>query len=177
MRKPCDRFLRVFVTPTLVPSYTSGYGLSSADTSHVIRVVLRGRGLFRGPVGPGGPGRDHARACRSCPPGSRSYLTAEPGRHVLQTRMGAKASIETLPYGAPLDINGVRVSLHPAGHILGSSQVRVEHRGEVWVVSGDYKVARTGCAIRSSRSAATHSSPNRRLACHLPLETRARDPR
>jgi putative mRNA 3-end processing factor len=78
---------------------------------------------------------DHAR------PGSRSYLTAEPGRHVLQTRMGAKASIETIPYGVPLDINGVRVSLHPAGHILGSSQVRVEHRGEVWVVSGDYKVA------------------------------------
>src|SRR4028118_1094322 len=35
--------------------------------------------------------------------------------------------------------NGARVSLHPAGHILGSAQVRVEHRGEVWVVSGDYK--------------------------------------
>jgi putative mRNA 3-end processing factor len=33
----------------------------------------------------------------------------------------------------------VRVSLHPAGHILGSAQVRLEHRGEVWVVSGDYK--------------------------------------
>ena len=45
----------------------------------------------------------------------------------------------TLEYGADLDINGVRVSLHPAGHILGSAQVRVEHRGEVWVVSGDYK--------------------------------------
>ena len=36
-------------------------------------------------------------------------------------------------------MNGVRVSLHPAGHILGSAQIRVEHRGEVWVVSGDYK--------------------------------------
>ena len=33
------------------------------------------------------------------------------------------------------------VSFHPAGHVLGSSQIRVEHRGEVWVVSGDYKLA------------------------------------
>jgi putative mRNA 3-end processing factor len=78
---------------------------------------------------------DHAR------PGSRSYLTAESGRHVLQTRMGARATIETVPFGTPVDMQGVRVSLHPAGHILGSAQVRVEHRGEVWVVSGDYKVA------------------------------------
>src|SRR5206468_8386336 len=39
----------------------------------------------------------------------------------------------------PVMVNGVRISLHPAGHILGSAQVRIEHRGEVWVVSGDYK--------------------------------------
>ena len=44
-------------------------------------------------------------------------------------------------YGESVDINGVRVSLHPAGHVLGSAQVRVEHRGEVWVASGDYKRA------------------------------------
>jgi putative mRNA 3-end processing factor len=36
-------------------------------------------------------------------------------------------------------MDGARVSLHPAGHILGSAQVRIEHRGEIWVVSGDYK--------------------------------------
>jgi putative mRNA 3-end processing factor len=36
-------------------------------------------------------------------------------------------------------VNGVAVSFHPAGHILGSAQIRVEHRGEVWVISGDYK--------------------------------------
>lgn len=76
---------------------------------------------------------DHARS------GSRCYLTAEPGRGVLQERLGGDASIETLPYGERITRNGVTVSLHPAGHILGSSQVRVEHRGEVWVVSGDYK--------------------------------------
>jgi putative mRNA 3-end processing factor len=44
------------------------------------------------------------------------------------------------PFGKAIDLNGVRLSLHPAGHLLGSAQVRVEARGEVWVVSGDYKV-------------------------------------
>lgn len=71
-------------------------------------------------------------------PGSESYLCAAPGEHVLRRRLPG-ARIETLPYGASVDIGGTRVSFHPAGHILGSSQVRVEHRGEVWVVSGDYK--------------------------------------
>ena len=58
---------------------------------------------------------------------------------MLRTRLGASALIRTLPYADPLDVNGVRISFHPAGHILGSAQVRVEHAGEVWVVSGDYK--------------------------------------
>ena len=77
---------------------------------------------------------DHAR------PGSGAYLCAEPGRHVLQVRMGEEARVETLPYGQSHVVNGVTISLHPAGHVLGSSQVRVEHQGEVWVVSGDYKL-------------------------------------
>lgn len=46
-----------------------------------------------------------------------------------------------MKYGEVVDLRGVRVSLHPAGHMLGSSQVRVEYQGEVWVCSGDYKVA------------------------------------
>jgi putative mRNA 3-end processing factor len=71
--------------------------------------------------------------------GCRSYLVTEDGLGVSRIRVGAEASIRPLPYGQTLDINGVRVSLHPAGHILGSAQVRLEHRGEVWVVSGDYK--------------------------------------
>jgi putative mRNA 3-end processing factor len=73
--------------------------------------------------------------------GSRKYLAAEPGRLILQHRMGPNAQIQSLPYGQSLDLNGVRVSLHPAGHVLGSAQVRVEHKGETWVFSGDYKVA------------------------------------
>ncbi len=76
---------------------------------------------------------DHARW------GSRHYLAAREGERVMRTRLGASASIDVVDFGAPVSLNGVRVSLHPAGHILGSAQVRVEHRGEVWVVSGDYK--------------------------------------
>jgi putative mRNA 3-end processing factor len=77
---------------------------------------------------------DHAR------PGSGGYLGATCGLPVLRTRLGEDASIEGLAYGEVRDIHGVKVSLHPAGHVLGSSQVRVEHGGEVWVVSGDYKL-------------------------------------
>ena len=77
---------------------------------------------------------DHARQ------GSGAYLCAARGAPVLRTRMGPDANIETLEYGETRVINGVTVSLHPAGHVLGSSQVRVEHGGEVWVASGDYKL-------------------------------------
>jgi putative mRNA 3-end processing factor len=77
---------------------------------------------------------DHAR------PGHGRYLCAAPGKPVLRTRMGSNATIDCLRYGETTSINGVTVSLHPAGHVLGSAQVRVEHRGDVWVVTGDYKL-------------------------------------
>ena len=77
---------------------------------------------------------DHAR------PGHAAYLASKPALGVLQSRLGAKAQIETLAYSEISDINGVKISLHPAGHVLGSAQVRIEYRGEVWVVSGDYKL-------------------------------------
>jgi putative mRNA 3-end processing factor len=76
---------------------------------------------------------DHAR------PGSGTYLSAEPCRRLLETRLGTIA-LETLAYGQSVDHAGVRISFHPAGHVLGSAQVRLEARGEVWVVSGDYKL-------------------------------------
>ena len=77
---------------------------------------------------------DHAR------PGSRSYLTAGPGERLLRARL-PEAAIQAIDYAEPLTLGATRVSLHPAGHILGSAQVRIEHAGEVWVVSGDYKLA------------------------------------
>lgn len=77
---------------------------------------------------------DHARY------GHGHYLAAAPAEGVLRARLG-DIHLETLPYGAAIEHHGVRVSLHPAGHVLGSAQVRLEHRGRVWVASGDYKVA------------------------------------
>ncbi len=71
--------------------------------------------------------------------GCDHYLVAAEGKAVFRARLGAEAQIQTQPYGTPLEHNGVRISFHPAGHILGSAQIRVEHEGEVWVISGDYK--------------------------------------
>ncbi len=77
---------------------------------------------------------DHAR------PGSEKYLATREGRRILRTRLGPSADIATLTYGETQSLNGVTVSFHPAGHVLGSAQVRVEYRGEIWVISGDYKI-------------------------------------
>jgi len=77
---------------------------------------------------------DHAR--REC----RRYLAAREGLQILRFRLGNEASIQAVPYGEYTYLDGIRVSLHPAGHILGSSQVRIEHRGQITVFSGDYKV-------------------------------------
>lgn len=76
---------------------------------------------------------DHAR------PGHRAYLAAAEGAGVLRARLGAIA-LQTLDWGQSIDVNGVKVSFHPAGHALGAAQIRLEHRGEVWVLSGDYRI-------------------------------------
>ena len=81
----------------------------------------------------------HAHADHACW-GCGRYLCSIESERVLQIRMGCEAVVDAVPYGRVVDVGGVSVSLHPAGHILGSSQVRLEHRGEVWVVSGDYKI-------------------------------------
>lgn len=77
--------------------------------------------------------RDHAR------PGSRHYWCARDSVGVLRVRLGDGARITGLPYGETLRLGQVNVSFHPAGHVLGSAQIRLERGGEVWVVSGDYK--------------------------------------
>lgn len=71
--------------------------------------------------------------------GMGRYLCSQEGERPLRLRVGEEASIDTLAFGAAVTLNGVHVSMHPAGHILGSAQVRVEHQGQVVVVSGDYK--------------------------------------
>ena len=84
---------------------------------------------------------DHARG------GHAHYLAAAPSEGVLRSRLGGDIAIQPLAYGETVEHNGVKVSLHPAGHVLGSAQVRIEHQGRVWVVSGDYKLEADGtCA-------------------------------
>jgi len=78
---------------------------------------------------------DHARA------GMGSYLTVSQGAQLLRARLGADSPISAVNYGEPLRLGEASISFHPAGHILGSAQVRIESNGLVWVVSGDYKVA------------------------------------
>jgi putative mRNA 3-end processing factor len=80
---------------------------------------------------------DHAR------PGHVHYLAATSGAAILKSRLG-DITLDTLVYGERTVHNGVTISLHPAGHVPGSSQVRLEYRGEVWVASGDYKLEADG---------------------------------
>lgn len=94
---------------------------------------------------------DHAYA------GHRHYLCTRDAMPVIRHRLDLHtSSIQTLGYSEPVVINGVRFSFHPAGHIPGSAQVRVEHNGEVWVFSGDYKLQSDGI-----------STPFEPVPCHV----------
>ena len=84
---------------------------------------------------------DHART------GHQHYLAAAAGEGILRKRLGADIDLTSLQYGEKINHRGVNLSLHPAGHVLGSAQVRLEYKGEVWVASGDYKLEDDGtCA-------------------------------
>lgn len=80
---------------------------------------------------------DHARW------GSSSYLCTPTAAPVIKYRLG-DIILETLPFGEEKLINGVSFSFHPAGHILGSAQIKVSYKGEIVVFSGDYKTANDG---------------------------------
>lgn len=79
---------------------------------------------------------DHARI------GNRSYLTHKHSVPLLKNFLGEYIDVQEVEYGETVYMNGVKISLHPAGHIVGSSQVRLEYQGEVWVVSGDFKLTK-----------------------------------
>jgi putative mRNA 3-end processing factor len=91
---------------------------------------------------------DHARG------GHAAYLATEAAAPVIRHRLG-DIVLDTVGYGQRLRIGGAVVSFHPAGHVPGSAQIRVEVAGEVWVVSGDYKTAADGL-----------SEPFEPVACH-----------
>ena len=80
---------------------------------------------------------DHAR------PGMTAYLSTDIAAPVIRHRLGA-ITLDTIRYGEERQIGGALVSFHPAGHVPGSAQIRIEHKGQVWVVSGDYKTTPDG---------------------------------
>ena len=92
---------------------------------------------------------DHARW------GNQYYLCEYASVPLLRLRLGNDIQVQGIAYGETLFFNGVKVSLHPAGHMIGSAQVRVEQDGEVWVASGDYKLENDGL-----------SAPFEALRCH-----------
>lgn len=80
---------------------------------------------------------DHARD------GMGAYMATQAAAPVMRHRLG-DIRLDTVAFGATTSINGVTVSFHPAGHVPGSAQIRVEYKGEVWVCSGDYKTVDDG---------------------------------
>lgn len=92
---------------------------------------------------------DHARY------GSAKYLAHEDTIPLLRLRLG-EGNYQGLGWDKAIDISGVRVSLHPAGHMIGSSQIRVEYKGEIWVISGDYKVENDGISSAFEPVSCTH---------------------
>lgn len=81
---------------------------------------------------------DHARW------GHKYYVCCTNSVNILKHRLKKDINIRGLDFGEKLIVNGVSFSFHPAGHIVGSAQIRVEYKGEVWVVSGDYKIENDG---------------------------------
>ncbi len=75
--------------------------------------------------------------------GHKRYITHHRNLPIVKHRLG-NISIVGKDWGEAFTVNGVTFSLHPAGHIIGSSQIRVEHKGEVWVFTGDYKLENDG---------------------------------
>lgn len=92
---------------------------------------------------------DHSRS------GMKSYIASSLAVPVIKYRLGSHIAISGKDYGETFTINGVTFSFHPAGHVVGSAQIRVEYKGEVWVVSGDYKIENDGI-----------STPFESVKCH-----------
>ncbi|MEO0895858.1 MAG: ligase-associated DNA damage response exonuclease [Bacteroidota bacterium] len=93
---------------------------------------------------------DHARW------GMGAYMAHHRSVPVMKLRLGKDIRVRGVGYGEKYLINGVEISFHPAGHILGSSQIRLAWKDQVWVVSGDYKVENDGLATAFEPIECTH---------------------
>ena len=86
--------------------------------------------------------------------GHKKYITHHRNVPIISHRLG-DIEVAGKEWGETFTINGVKFSLHPAGHIIASSQIRVEHKGEVWIFTGDYKTENDGI-----------SAPYESVKCH-----------
>jgi putative mRNA 3-end processing factor len=93
---------------------------------------------------------DHAR------PGMKYYLAHHDSVPILRIRLGSEIKVEGKKYNESVTVNGVKFTLFPAGHIVGSAQVRVEYKEEIWVVSGDYKREKDQTCVDFEPVACTH---------------------
>lgn len=92
---------------------------------------------------------DHARS------GSQQYLAHYQNKQILQLRLGKNIQFQGVEFNQTIHINGVKISFHPSGHIPGSAQIRLEYQGEIWVITGDYKLNNDGL-----------STPFEHVKCH-----------
>ncbi|MCI4669068.1 MAG: ligase-associated DNA damage response exonuclease [Bacteroidia bacterium] len=93
---------------------------------------------------------DHARW------GMEAYLAHNHSIPVMRLRLGKDIRAQGIEYNQSIRINGVEISFHPAGHIIGSSQIRLAYQDQIWVVSGDYKVEDDGLATAFEPITCTH---------------------
>lgn len=80
---------------------------------------------------------DHARR------GSLKYISHKYTKPLIESRINAK-NVIPYDYGEEFEINGVKVSLFPSGHVIGGAQVKIEHDGEVVVITSDFKTEDDG---------------------------------
>lgn len=78
--------------------------------------------------------------------GHQQYITHHTNVPIIKHRLG-DINVSGVDWGETFTVNGVKFLLHPAGHIIGSAQIRVEYQGEVWVFTGDYKTENDGISV------------------------------
>lgn len=93
---------------------------------------------------------DHARK------GSKHYLAHKNTSAILKFRLGANIIVQEVEYGQDVNINGIKVTFFPSGHVIGSSQIRVSDGKEAWVVAGDYKLEHDGITTQFEHIECTH---------------------
>ena len=71
--------------------------------------------------------------------GCEEYICSPETVSLLKERIGNNIKVKSYGYDEIFKINGIKISFHPSGHILGSSQIKLEGGNEKWLITGDFK--------------------------------------